>query len=115
MTYTKRLAIAGAALFAWLGVPSVASASHCQPGQLYPADCVHGTEVTREPLSEDPRVLSSEVSSEETVTESVTESESSSSDDTLPVTGGDLLGLTAIGLGAVGVGTVFVRRSRRTT
>jgi LPXTG-motif cell wall-anchored protein len=33
---------------------------------------------------------------------------------TLPVTGGDVAGLTVIGLGAVGVGTVLVRRSRRT-
>ena len=33
---------------------------------------------------------------------------------TLPVTGGDIAGLTVMGLGAVGVGTVLVRRSRRT-
>src|SRR5260370_42578355 len=33
---------------------------------------------------------------------------------TLPVTGGDIAGLTLMGLGAVGVGTVLVRRSRRT-
>lgn len=33
---------------------------------------------------------------------------------TLPVTGGDLVGLAAIGAGLVGVGTVVVRRSRRT-
>jgi LPXTG-motif cell wall-anchored protein len=32
---------------------------------------------------------------------------------TLPVTGGDIAGMTAIGLGAVGLGTVLVRRSRR--
>ncbi len=42
-------------------------------------------------------------------------SEESESSDSLPVTGGDLLGLTVIGLGAVGAGAVFVRRSRRTT
>ena len=33
---------------------------------------------------------------------------------TLPVTGGDIAGLTLMGLGAVGVGAVLVRRSRRT-
>jgi len=33
--------------------------------------------------------------------------------DTLPVTGGDLLGLAAMGAAAVAVGTVLVRRSRR--
>jgi hypothetical protein len=31
----------------------------------------------------------------------------------LPVTGGDIAGLTAAGLGAIGVGTVLVRRGRR--
>jgi LPXTG-motif cell wall-anchored protein len=31
----------------------------------------------------------------------------------LPVTGGDIAGLTIVGLGAVGAGTVLVRRSRR--
>ncbi len=30
----------------------------------------------------------------------------------LPITGGDVAGLTAIGVAAVGVGTVLVRRSR---
>lgn len=32
----------------------------------------------------------------------------------MPITGGDVAGLTAIGLGAVGIGTVLVRRGRRT-
>jgi LPXTG-motif cell wall-anchored protein len=32
--------------------------------------------------------------------------------ETLPVTGSDLVGLTAIGLLAIGTGTVLVRRSR---
>ncbi|HZQ29195.1 MAG TPA: hypothetical protein VFA94_15975 [Acidimicrobiales bacterium] len=31
----------------------------------------------------------------------------------LPVTGGDIAGLTVAGLGAIGVGTVLVRRGRR--
>lgn len=33
----------------------------------------------------------------------------------LPITGGDVAGLTAIGVAAVGVGTALVRRSRRAT
>ena len=31
----------------------------------------------------------------------------------LPITGGDMAGLTALGLAAVGTGSVLVRRSRR--
>lgn len=31
----------------------------------------------------------------------------------LPVTGGDIAGLTGVGLAAIGTGTVLVRRSRR--
>ena len=111
MTHTRKLAIAGAALVSWLAMPGAAWASHCPPGQVYPADCVHGTEVTRELLNQLHQVLDNELLAE-SVSESVSESESSV---TLPVTGGDLLGLTAIGLGALGAGTVFVRRSRRTT
>ena len=102
MTYTKKLATAGVALVAWLAIPVAAGAQ-----QVDPYTRVQGNEVGRQQLQQDPKVLGSEVSSG-------SESDSSSS-DTLPVTGGDLLGLTAIGLGAVGVGSVFVRRSRRTT
>ena len=108
MTYTKKLATAGVALVAWLAIPVAAGAQ-----QVDPYTKVQGNEVGRQQLQQDPKVLGSEVSSG---SESDSESESdSSSSDTLPVTGGDLLGLTAIGLGAVGVGSVFVRRSRRTT
>lgn len=35
--------------------------------------------------------------------------------DSLPITGGDVAGLTAIGIAAVGAGAVLVRRSRRAT
>ncbi len=102
MNYTKKLAIAGAALLAWMAMPGTAWAQVGYAG--LPPDQVQGVELGR-----NPSVLGSEVSAEETASE---ESESSES---LPVTGGDLLGLTVIGLGAVGAGTVFVRRSRRTT
>jgi len=103
MTYTKKLATAGVALVAWLAIPVAAGAQ-----QVDPYTRVKGNEVGRQQLQQDPKVLGSEVSSG-------SESDSESGSDTLPVTGGDLLGLTAIGLGAVGVGSVFVRRSRRTT
>lgn len=33
--------------------------------------------------------------------------------ETLPVTGGDVVGLTVIGVAAIGAGTVLVRRARR--
>ncbi len=99
MTYTRKLAIAGAALVSWLAIPGAAWAQVGYTG--LPPDQVQGNQLAR-----DPSVLGSEVS---------TETESSESSDTLPVTGGDLLGLTVIGLGAVGAGTLFVRRSRRTT
>lgn len=105
MPYTKKLAIAGAALVSWLAIPVAAGA---QVGYMGTPPEVQGNE-----LSRNPNVLGAGVSSD-TASESESSSESSSS-NTLPVTGGDLLGLTAIGLGAVGVGSVFVRRSRRTT
>jgi len=105
MTNTKKLATAGVALVAWLAIPVAAGAQ-----QVDPYTRVKGNEVGRPQLQQDPKVLGTEVSSSESESES-----DSSSSDTLPVTGGDLLGLTAIGLGAVGVGSVFVRRSRRTT
>jgi len=113
MTYTKKLAVAGAALVAWLAIPVAAGAQQTPPVDPYTQ--VRGIEVGREQLQQEPRVLETEVLSE-TVTESVSESESeseSSTSDTLPVTGGDLVGLAALGLGAVAVGSVFVRRSRR--
>ena len=107
MTYTRKLAIAGAALVSWLAMPGAAWAQPAPCVNPDPYTGVCGADISRDPLSQQPQVLGSEVSSE-------SESQSESS-DTLPVTGGDLLGLTAIGLGALGVGSVFVRRSRRTT
>lgn len=97
MKRTKKVAIAGAALVAWIAVPAGAWA---QVGYTGLPPEVQGSELRR-----DPQVLGSEVSSETAVDES----------GDLPVTGGDLVGLTVIGLGAVGAGTVFVRRSRRST
>ncbi len=105
MTYTRKFAIAGAMLVGWLGIPGPAWGQPCPNPDPYTGVCAGA--VGRDPLSQQPSVAQSEAS-----TETETESESS---DTLPVTGGDLVGLTVIGLGAVGVGSVFVRRSRRAT
>ena len=111
MTYTRKLMIAGAVLVSWVAVPGAAWAQTSGPSCLNPDPYtgVCGDVVGPEQLRQDPKVLGSEVSS------SQSEPESSTSSGTLPVTGGDLVGLAAIGLGAVGAGTFFVRRSRRTT
>lgn len=107
MTYTKKLAIAGAALFSWLAVPAAAWAQTSYTG--IPPE-VQGNELRR-----DPKVSGTEVARTSASTaESSTVAGESTTSGTLPVTGGDLVGLTAIGLGAVGAGTFFVRRSRRT-
>jgi LPXTG-motif cell wall-anchored protein len=43
-----------------------------------------------------------------------TQVQASTQTSTLPLTGGDVMGLAAIGVGAALAGTVLVRRSRRT-
>ena len=110
MSYTRKLMMAGVALVAWGAIPGAALAqtpAPCLNPDPYTGIC--GNEVNREQLRQDPKVLGSEVSSSQSETESSTDS------GTLPVTGGDLVGLAAIGLGAVGAGSFFVRRSRRST
>jgi len=110
MTYTQKLMIAGAALVSGVAIPSAALAQttgSCLHPDPYTGVCAK--EITREPLQQEPKVLSAEVSAAKTQTGSSTTS------GTLPVTGGDLVGLTAMGLGAIGAGTFFVRRSRRST
>lgn len=49
----------------------------------------------------------------EVQTSSGTSSSSTSSTATLPITGGDVLGLALLGGGAIAAGAVLVRRSRR--
>ncbi|MDQ3574458.1 MAG: LPXTG cell wall anchor domain-containing protein [Actinomycetota bacterium] len=87
MNHTRRLAVAGAALISGLAFPAAAWAQ----GYVGPPPEVSDQQLSRSARSDRAPV---------------------SQDSTLPVTGGDLVGLTVIGLGAVGAGTFFVRRSR---
>ena len=105
MRYARKLMIGGAALVATLGVPAVAWA---QVGYTGVPPEVQGGQLARDPQVRSASVSGASAESAGSQVESITTS------DTLPVTGGDLVGLTAIGLGAVGVGSFFVRRSRRT-
>ncbi len=88
MNHTRKLAIAGAALISWVALPAAAWA------QGY----------TGSPPEVGDQQLNRSVSARDT--------RGPVGSSTLPVTGGDLVGLTVIGLGAVGAGTFFVRRSR---
>ena len=98
MTNTTRRStmLAAAPVLLALALPAGAAAA-AQTSQDYPG----GTppQVLGETLSRDvpTEVLGQTVSRE---------------DEGLPLTGGDVLGLTAIGLGAIATGTVLVRRSR---
>lgn len=89
----RKFLIAGSIVAAALGssAPVLAQTDYVSP----PGDQVLGTELSRTP----------------TVASTNAAAPSSGS---LPVTGGDVLGLAAIGAAAVGTGAVMVRRSRRT-
>ncbi|MGD9797549.1 MAG: LPXTG cell wall anchor domain-containing protein [Acidimicrobiia bacterium] len=45
--------------------------------------------------------------------QSTTRAEPAAASATLPVTGGDVVGMTVLGAGALAVGTILVRRSRK--
>lgn len=116
MKARRRLAMAGvivaAALTMTLGVAGTASAGHCPPGATYPADCVHGIDVTPTTVATD--VQGTEVVQSNGGTGNTGANRSSASTaGRLPVTGGDVVGLAVMGLGAVAVGFFLVRRSRR--
>ncbi len=104
MKRQRKLMMAAAAASLWVGVPAAAWANHGGPHCPFP-DPYNCVQAGSEELS---RVS-------DPVAETVVESETVESAGTLPVTGGDLLGLSAMGLGAIGAGTFFVRRSRRRT
>lgn len=80
---------AGLALAAMVGLPSAASAAPDYVGETPPE--VEGNSFTRPP-----EVRGVTVTRE----------------PGLPITGGDVAGMTLVGLGAIGVGTVLVRRGR---
>ena len=109
MKRQKKLMMAAAAASLWVGVPAAAWASHGGPLHCPLPDPYNCVQASSENLSR----VSDPVT--ETVVESETVESTVESSGTLPVTGGDLLGLSAMGLGAIGAGTFFVRRSRRRT
>jgi len=87
MTRRLRATIGGLALFSALLAPGVAGAADDYVG----GDAkVKGNDTARPQVDAD------------------------DDDRGLPITGGDVAGLTAIGLASVAVGTTLVRRSRRT-
>lgn len=88
----RKLFLAGAIAAAGLGVsaPAFAQTDYVTP----PEDKVLGNELSRStPAATAPTDVAG---------------------GSLPVTGGDIVGLTVIGAAAVGTGVVLVRRSRRT-
>ena len=96
MTKMRAVAAGAVALVASV-VPLQAASAITDPYPMPPPDQVAGEEVTRTVREPQERVLAAQVTRGQE----------------LPVTGGDLLGLTALGLGAVGTGFVLVRRGRR--
>jgi LPXTG-motif cell wall-anchored protein len=94
MTKTRAIA-AGAAALAMAMAPIHAASAITEYDE--PATQVEGETVVRSVTQPQTRVVGAEVTRPQE----------------LPVTGGDLLGLTALGAGALGAGFVLVRRSRR--
>jgi LPXTG-motif cell wall-anchored protein len=93
MGKAKRAAALAGITVALLVPAGAAHAEEC----LYPANCQVKTEV-------DEQVRADAVTSQPAA---------AASGGTLPVTGGDAVGLAVIGAGAVAVGALLVRRSRR--
>jgi LPXTG-motif cell wall-anchored protein len=91
----RKLLMAGAVAVAVVGMPAVAMADDYVGGN--DGSQVLGTQLARStpaaPVAAAPATTSRGAG--------------------LPVTGGDLAGLTAAGLASIGAGTVLVRRSRR--
>jgi LPXTG-motif cell wall-anchored protein len=87
----RKLFLAGAIAAAGLGIsaPAFAQTDYVSP----PGDDVLGTDLSR-------------------TTPAATAPDAAGG--SLPVTGGDIVGLTVIGAAALGTGVVLVRRSRRT-
>lgn len=94
----RRLLLAAAIAAIVLGVPAAASAQTDpyvnRPPEVESVDEGRPTEVAGVEASREAPAVAAQA-------------------ETLPVTGGDVLGLAAIGLVSIGAGTVLVRRSRR--
>ena len=88
-----RTLVAGGILVLGIAGPATAAFAEDDPYTKSPPSSVLGVEIERAAPEAAPAAAPS-------------------SSQTLPVTGSDLVGLTAIGLLAIGTGTVLVRRSR---
>lgn len=95
----RKLLVAGVLAAAAFGVttPAFAQTDYVTPPE---EGEVLGTELSRTPPA---------------VEATVSPASTSTAGGSLPVTGGDVAGLTAIGVAAIGAGAVLVRRSRRST
>lgn len=120
----KKTLLAGGVLVAalWSPAPAVAQTAQCPAGttfvgstfqQCFPTPEVLGTELRQAPAAVTPAVAGMTVQ-QAPATEVLGTSfrRAAPASATLPVTGGDVLGLTALGLGALATGAVLVRRSR---
>ena len=93
-----RTCIAGGILVLGVAGPATAAFAADDPYTKSPPSSVLGVEIER--------------GSTDALPTNASTAAAPSSGQTLPVTGSDLVGLTAIGLLAIGTGTVLVRRSR---
>jgi hypothetical protein len=89
----RKLLVAGVVTAAVVGLPAAAMADPYPPKDT----SVLGTDLARSNAAPTPAAVIG----------------TSAGRAGLPVTGGDIAGLTGIGLAAIGTGTVLVRRSRR--
>jgi LPXTG-motif cell wall-anchored protein len=92
----RKLLMAGAIAVAVVGMPAVAMADDYVGGN-------DGGQVLGTQLSRSTSAAPTPVAAPATTSRGAG----------LPVTGGDVAGLTAVGLASIGAGTVLVRRSRR--
>lgn len=113
MKARKMLVMAGMSVALWVALPGTASATHCEPGATYPADCLHGQQdpngVSGGAVGSDAVAPFAEVRGNQVERNG----HNSHNSGGLPVTGGDVVGLTVMGLAGVGIGTLLVRRSHR--
>ena len=84
-------------------VGATAGVAHAEKAAFINPDYVGAETVVKGETVSQPAVLG----------ESVTAPQEEARSSTLPITGGDVAGLTAVGLAMVGVGIPLVRRGRR--
>ncbi len=107
MRARKILVMAGISAGLWVGLPGTALAGPCSQGATYPAKCPPPPKHKVDVIKPRPHVVTKVV-----VSRAPARQVGRAAQGGLPVTGGDVVGLTVMGLGAVGIGTLLVRRSR---